>query len=87
MKINPITKNQFIVTDDDGTEYFQSYSTIIAKRAPGGRVTLDRDKWDYSKTTGRYRGQFLGENKVETLKKIKSGEYRLDNLNENVSLT
>ena len=85
--------NQFIIEDKvnemsgNSIEYFQSYETIIAKRdcfkagIPKRQVWLDKDKWDYSKTTGKYRNIFLGENKAETLKKIKSGEYVLTNLN------
>ena len=45
------------------------------------RISLDRDYWDYSKTTGKYRNLFLGESKAETEKKIKSGEYQLVDLN------
>jgi hypothetical protein len=44
-------------------------------------VQLDRDKWDYSTTTGKYRDQFLGETKKETQAKIDSGEYILTDLN------
>ena len=85
--------NQFIITEDankmsgNGVEYFQSYDTIIVKRdkfragVEKRRVWLDRDKWDYSKTTGKYRNQFLGETKRETEVKIKSGEYILADLN------
>lgn len=62
--------------------FFQSYSSIIAFRpANGNAITLDRNKWDYSKTTGKYRNQFLGETKAETQKKIDSGEYILADLN------
>ena len=85
--------NQFIITDDKGT-YFQSYKTIIVfKPAPKTQgsgtfqydahnpIQLDRDKWDYSVTTGKYRNIFLGEKKSETDRKIKSGEYILTDLN------
>lgn len=72
-------KNQFIISNDKG-ETFQSYNSTIAINN-GGKITLDRDKWDYSKTTGKYRNLFLGESKAETEKKIKSGEYILTNLN------
>ena len=62
--------------------YFQSYDSIIAvKKSPKGEVTLDEKMWDYSVTTGKYRNKFLGENKKETEAKIKSGEYRLADLN------
>lgn len=85
--------NQFIITDDENEmsgnaeRYFQSYSSVIVKidkfRAGvrNRQIWLDRNKWDYSKTTGKYRNQFLGETKRETEAKIKSGEYVLTDLN------
>lgn len=81
--------NQFIISGyqeetEHSNEYyfeiFQSYDSIIVK-CMGGRVYLDATYWDYSKTTGKYRNQFLGETKAETQKKIDSGEYILTNLN------
>lgn len=77
--------NQFILTDEKGGEYFQSYNTIIAYNpnslSLNDKIQLDKNSWDYSTTTGKYRNQFLGENKKETEKKIKSGEYVLTDLN------
>ena len=64
--------------------FFQSYNSIIVKTTfeEGKRkVYLDNNTWDYSKTTSKYRNQFLGESTKETQKKIKSGEYTLINLN------
>ena len=72
--------NQFEITDDQGNIYFQSYSKVIAKKV-NGKIYLDSVYWDYSVTTGKYRNIFLGEKKPETEKKIKSGEYKLVNLN------
>tara|TARA_Y100000310_G_C20083177_1_gene534817 strand:+ start:174 stop:443 length:270 start_codon:yes stop_codon:yes gene_type:complete len=74
--------NQFVITTPSAV-YFQSYETIIAKKDyfSGIRVYLDRDKWDYSSTTSKYRNQFLGETTKETQAKIESGEYILTNLN------
>ncbi|MBO7735274.1 MAG: hypothetical protein J6S67_22100 [Methanobrevibacter sp.] len=72
--------NQFIIRASDGV-YFQSYNSIICFIDKSGQVFLDRDKWDYSSTTGKYRNIFLGESKAETLKKIKSGKYILTDLN------
>ncbi len=37
-------------------------------------VVLGPD-WDYSKTTGKYRNQFLDENKKATEEKIRQGVY------------
>ncbi len=71
--------NQFIITDGN-VIYFQSYNTVIAKKE-GGNITLDKDGWDYSRTTGKYRNLFLGETKKETERKIKDGIYHIGNLN------
>jgi hypothetical protein len=79
--------NQFIIYGDLGEETFQSYQSVIARKngrigANGnGKIILDVNKWDYSKTTGKYRNIFLGESKKETEAKIKSGEYQLLDLN------
>lgn len=67
------------------TETFQSYGTVIAKKQhfhDGLVITLDSNAWDYSKTTGCYRNQFLNETKKETQAKINSGEYLLADLNK-----
>lgn len=71
--------NQFRICDGNKL-VFQSYDSVIAVK-DNGKVYLDEKTWDYSKTTGKYRNMFLGETKAETLKKIKSGEYTLANLN------
>jgi len=74
-----IVANQIVIRT--GTmDVFQSYNTTIAIRQ-NGEITLDRNSWDYSTTTGKYRNQFLGEDKEATRKKIESGEYKLANLN------
>jgi len=85
--------NQFIITTteyqdaidmDNDVEYFQSYGSIIVKRVWHVNkwvVYLDKNSWDYSTTTSRYRNIFLGETTRETRKKIKSGEYILTDLN------
>lgn len=77
---NGAVKNQFILTTSEG-RYFQSYDSIIAFISNDGKTKIDKTYWDYSKTTGKYRNQFLGENKSETLRKIETGEYELTNLN------
>jgi len=88
--------NQFIINEahfqmpEDTYEgqAFQSYQSIIALKAfhcgnTGNtyKVFLDINKWDYSTTTGKYRNQFLGETKSETENKIKTGLYKLVDLN------
>lgn len=75
--------NQFIITTPEG-EFFQSYETVIAHvpEDPAKPIQLDKNNWDYSVTTAKYRNKFLGENKSETARKIKSGEYILTDLNK-----
>ena len=84
--------NQFVITDDNGNEFFQSYNSMIVKKdyndhsdqvGQGGlKIYLDQKYWNYSNTTGKYRNIFLGESITETKKKIKSGEYILTDLNK-----
>ena len=79
-KVEFLAPNQCIV----GTEneaFLQSYNSVIVKIDVNNTVWLDEYYWDYSKTTGKYRNEFLMETKKETEKKIKSGEYKLVNLN------
>ena len=76
--------NQFIITDDKTNEYFQSYRSMIVKKDYEGetvQVFLDQKYWNYSNTTGKYRNIFLNETIKDTRKKIKSGEYKLTDLN------
>ena len=81
--------NQFIITDDRDNVYFQSYNSIIVKQdfdvIGEGEVKtyLDKKYWNYSNTTGKYRNIFLNETIKDTRKKIKSGEYKLTDLNNN----
>ena len=80
MKIEQFhVKNQFLIYTE-GAVTFQSYNSLIARKDRDG-VTLDRNKWDYSKTTGKYRNLFLDEPKKETERKIAAGIYKLADLN------
>ena len=72
-------------------EFFQSYGKTIAMKITSykkgcdyyhsQKTYIDKNYWDYSTTTGRYRNIYLAEPKRKTYKKIKSGEYILENLN------
>ena len=74
--------NQFIIRTNKHV-YFQSYSSIIARRdRNNGEIILDKDKWDYSTTTGKYRNIFLDEKKPGTQYKIDQGIYKLKDLNK-----
>jgi len=89
MKVQNITSNngnkianQFIIHDSDGSKYFQSYNSVIAKIDPANNITLDQKYWNYSNTTSKYRNIFLEETIKDTRAKIKSGEYILTDLNK-----
>ena len=87
--------NQFLLTGSEyyhingekwerKVELFQSYTTTIAKRfeACGTAILeLDRDKWNYSRTTSRYRNQFTGLTTAQTKAGIKDGSIKLVDLN------
>ena len=88
--------NQYVITDDQGNTYFQSYESIIAKipdlhntscftkddlNSHRFQIVLDKTYWNYSVTTSKYRNQFLNESTQETQAKINSGEYNLVDLN------
>jgi hypothetical protein len=75
--------NQFIINDSEYTA-FQSYNSIIVKTTfeDGKRVIyLDSYYYNYSKTTAKYRNQFLGCTSKEIEKGIKEGKYILTDLN------
>ena len=87
-------RNQFIIREEENemsgnaVEYFQSYETIIVKRDKfragemDRQVWLDVNSWNYrSRTTSKYRNQFLGETTKDTERKIKDGTYTLTDLN------
>ena len=76
---NPVA-NQFIIYASDGN-YFQSYNSVIAFRDNNRKIILDSYYWDYSRTTSKYRNQFLDEGIADTRSKIESGEYKLADLN------
>ena len=72
--------NQFVITLQNGIEVFQSYNSIICVKA-NGETYLDENRWNYSRTTSRYRNIFLNETTVETVKKIGLGAYGMADLN------
>ena len=82
--------NQFIVTDENTNEYFQSYNSMIVKKdyqsenpqAEFVKIYLDKKFWNFSNTTSKYRNKFLNETTKETIAKIKSGQYKLVDLNK-----
>lgn len=82
---NPVV-NQQIIKAEEG-RYFQSYQSIVAfiPKDPQAKTVLDRETWNISKTTAKYRSKFLSEATHETRKKIGLGIYVLGNLNSDDS--
>ena len=51
--------NQFVITDNEHNAiWFQSYTSVIAL-VNNGILFLDKNKWDYSVTTAKYRNAFV----------------------------
>ena len=78
MRVVGIANNQFEVYTDEGV-YFQSYNSVVAFKPNSSeekiRVGVD---WDYSRTTMKYVGQFLGQNTAKTRKDIKNEVILMD---------
>lgn len=71
--------NQFILYFEKG-QVFQSYSSLIViqVREPEGEKVYLTPHWNYSRTTSKYRNQFLCDISARSTEaKIKSGEYVL----------
>ena len=79
MRVVNIANNQFEVYTDEGV-YFQSYGSVVAFKPNNSeeekiRVGVD---WDYSRTTMKYVGQFLGQNTAKTRRDIKDEVILVD---------
>ena len=78
MRVVGIANNQFKVYTDEGV-YFQSYDSVVAFKPNSSeekiRVGVD---WDYSRTTMKYVGQFLGQNTAKIRKDIKDEVILVD---------
>lgn len=74
--------NQFNI-EEENLRKFQSYASVIAvENKKNGQITLDKAKWNYSTTTTKYLGYWLGNiNKKEIQKRIDNGTYKLADLN------
>lgn len=79
-QIEQVGADQVNLTTFEG-RYFVSYGTTVAFEGNEGKITLDLKHWSCSRTTSKYRNKFLGEAIAETRLKLKSGEYKLANLN------
>ena len=80
-----VAANQFIISEPRRV-IFQSYDSIIVvveknKEGNGDNVFIDKNKWDWSRTTSKYRSLFFGESTAETQRKIDTGAYIITDLN------
>lgn len=73
-------KNQFVIEADEGT-FFQSYDSTIAFVDNERKIYLDKEYWNYSVTTSKYRNKFLGLTTAETKKMIADGAIKMVDLN------
>ena len=72
--------NQVVIVNDQEST-FQSYQTIMAHFDCEGNVTLDKS-YPYSRTTSMYLNQFLNVTSKERDKHVKSGFYKIADLNQ-----
>ena len=80
-RTNKPIDNQYIITTNE-YDWFQSYNTVIVKIDKiADRVYLDKNYWDYSRTTSKYRNEFLNLDTKSIQAKIGTGEFILDDLN------
>jgi hypothetical protein len=84
---NP-SANQLIMSDPHG-ETFVSYGSKICYRSfdrygveRRPKYVFDEYYWNYSRTTGKYRNEFLGFGVDECRKGIKEGWIKLTDLNK-----
>ena len=71
--------NQFII-EHEGKVYFQSYQTIIAMKE-AGKITIDTNAENYSRTTSKYLYQFLNTDRKSLLQDVKAGRIVRADLN------
>jgi len=64
--------NQFIIYTNYGV-MFRSYNSNIAFKPYDENIIYLGSDWDYSKTTGKYRNEFLGYGVAELRTRIADG--------------
>ena len=80
MKVTSMANNQYII-EHNGVTYFQSYGVIVAKKSKG-KTILDKDYYEYSRTTIKYRNMFLGLLSASVKEAIRDGKITLGKLNK-----
>lgn len=79
-RIFTIAPNQVVLSDGEGTCGFWSYGVLVAKETATETI-LDEKYWGYSRTTSKYLAQFLGLTTGQVRERVKSGVFKLENLN------
>ena len=80
-QLSSMAKDQVIVKEGNKASFY-SYGVKVAQVDDRGPILLDSTYWNYSRTTSKYLGRFLGESGDEIKKNVASGRYSLVNLNE-----
>ena len=75
MHVNVLGANKCEIITENG-KYLQSYKAIVARKL-FGEITL-YPKWDYSHTTAKHVGQWLGISCKEIREKIKQGDIKVE---------
>ena len=77
MHVNILGENKCEIDMENGnSRYLQSYKSIVAKKC-FGEITL-YPKWDYSHTTAKHVGQWLGMSCKEIREKVKQGDIKVE---------
>ena len=75
MHVNVLGANKCEIITENG-KYLQAYKSIVAKKC-FGEITL-YPKWDYSRTTAKHVGQWLGMSCKQIREKIKQCEIKVE---------
>jgi hypothetical protein len=79
--------NQTILSDMTGKTFVSYGSKIVYQSKTKGsdglplEIIVDETYWDYSRTTGKYRNEFMNMGVQEVRNHIKNGRIKVGNLN------
>ena len=82
-----VVPNQTILSDMTGRTFVSYGSKIVYQskdRASDGlplEIIVDENYWDYSRTTGKYRNEFMNMGVQDVRDHIKEGRIQVGNLN------
>ncbi len=82
-----VVPNQVIISDIEGKTFVSYGSKIVFLSRNNGsdglplEIVVDETYWDYSRTTGKYRNEFMNMGVQEVRNHIKTGRIKVGNLN------